>query len=160
MKTHYALFFCLAISLHNLEEALWLPQWSQMGMALQKPVTSNEFHFAVLIITALAYLISFLYVSFPESKWMKWAFTGFLGSMIINAVFPHLLASILTKTYAPGVGTALLLNIPVNTVILYRLHREKCISRKEIFLSTVVIGVLLLALIPVLFMLGDSFINY
>jgi Protein of unknown function with HXXEE motif len=131
-----------------------------MGMALQKPVTSNEFHFAVLIITALAYLVSFLYVSFPESKWMKWAFTGFLGSMIVNAVFPHLLASILTKTYAPGVGTALLLNIPVNTVILYRLHREILITRKEILLSTIAMGVLLLALIPVLFMLGDSFIAY
>jgi Protein of unknown function with HXXEE motif len=131
-----------------------------MGVALQKPVTPNEFHFAVLIITALAYLISFLYVSFPESKWLKWAFTGFLGAMIINAVFPHLLASILTKTYAPGVGTAILVNIPINTVILYRLHRAKHISRKEILLSTIAMGVLLLALIPVLFMLGDSFINY
>ena len=60
MKNYYALFFCLAITLHNLEEALWLPQWSQIGSAFQRPVSSNEFHFAVLIITALAYLISFL----------------------------------------------------------------------------------------------------
>ena len=59
MKNYYALFFCLAITLHNLEEALWLPQWSQIGSAFQRPVSSNEFHFAVLIITALAYLISF-----------------------------------------------------------------------------------------------------
>ena len=28
MKSYYAIFFCLAITLHNLEEALWLPQWS------------------------------------------------------------------------------------------------------------------------------------
>ena len=36
MKNDYALFFCLAITLHNLEEALWLPQWSQMGSAFHK----------------------------------------------------------------------------------------------------------------------------
>ena len=78
MKSYYTLFFCLAITLHNLEEALWLPQWSQIGSAFQRPVTSNEFYFTVLIITALAYLISFLYLIFPKSKVMKWAFIGFL----------------------------------------------------------------------------------
>jgi len=83
---------------------------------------------------------------------LKWAFIGFLGSMIFNATFPHLLATIFIKTY--GLGTALLVNIPINTVILYRLYKLKSITLKEIHLSTVVVGILLIAMIPFLFILG------
>lgn len=160
MKNYYALFFCLAITLHNLEEALWLPHWSQIGSAFQRPVSSNEFHFAVLIITALAYLISFLYLSFPKTKVMKWAFIGFLGAMIFNAIFPHLISTIIMKTYAPGLITALLLNIPINSVILYRLYKSNTVTIKETLISIVVVGILLLTLIPFLFTLGGHLIQY
>ena len=160
MKNYYVVFFCLAITLHNLEEALWLPQWSQLDSSFQKSVTPNEFHFAILIITALAYLVSFLYLNFYESNVIKWAFIGFLGSMIFNAIFPHLIVTFLMKTYAPGLATALLLNIPINTVILYKLYNLKLVTLKEIVISTVAIGIILLAMIPVLFMLGGSIINY
>lgn len=160
MKSYYAIFFCLAITLHNLEEALWLPQWSQIGFFIQKPVTPNEFHFAVLIITSLAYLITFLYLSFPDANLLKWAFIGFLGSMIFNAIFPHLIATIFSKTYAPGLVTALLLNIPINTVILYKLQTSKHITIKEVLISTIVVGILLIAMIPLLFTLGNNIINF
>lgn len=89
----------------------------------------------------------------------KWAFVGFLGSMVLNAIFPHLMATIFMKTYAPGLITALLLNIPINTIILYRLHISNLISIKEVLISTLVVGILLLAMIPVLFTLGDNLIN-
>jgi hypothetical protein len=160
VKSYYAIFFCLAITLHNLEEALWLPKWSQLDSSFQKTVTPNEFHFAVLIITALAYLVAFLYLSFSESNIIKWAFIGFIGSMIFNAIFPHLIATLLMKTYAPGLATALLLNIPINTVILFKLHDLKLVTLKEIVLSTVVIGIILLAMIPLLFMFGGNLLNY
>lgn len=160
MKSYYAIFFCLAITLHNLEEALWLPKWSQLDSSFQNTVTPNEFHFAVLIITALAYLVAFLYMNFSESNIIKWAFIGFIGSMIFNAIFPHLIATLLMKTYAPGLATALLLNIPINTVILFKLHDLKLVTLKEIVLSTAVIGIILLAMIPLLFMFGGNLLNY
>ncbi|AYA74431.1 HXXEE domain-containing protein [Bacillus sp. Y1] len=160
MKSYYAIFFCLAITLHNLEEALWLPKWSQLDSSFQNTVTPNEFHFAVLIITALAYLVAFLYINFSESNIIKWAFIGFIGSMIFNAIFPHLIATLLMKTYAPGLATALLLNIPINTVILFKLHDLKLVTLKEIVLSTAVIGIILLAMIPLLFMFGGNLLNY
>lgn len=160
VKNDYAVFFCLAITLHNLEEALWLPEWSQLESSIQKSVTPNEFHFAVLVITAIAYLVSFLYVNFSESKMIKWAFIGFLGSMIFNAFFPHLISTIVMKAYAPGLATALLLNIPINTVILSQLHTSDRVTIKEILIATVVMGIALLALIPLLFMLGGSLITY
>ncbi len=157
---YYAIFFCLAITLHNIEEAIWLPQWSQLGHPLQQPVTANEFYFAVIIITALAYFISFLFVHFPGIKIIKWAFIGFLGSMIFNAFFPHLISMILMKKYAPGFITGLLLNVPINSFILYKLHTQHLISAKNIIISTVIVGALLLMLIPFLFNMASMLVSY
>ena len=47
------LLFILGFTLHNLEEAVWLPKWSQVAKKFHKPVTTNEFIFAVLVITVL-----------------------------------------------------------------------------------------------------------
>ncbi|PZD94939.1 HXXEE domain-containing protein [Paenibacillus sambharensis] len=153
---HLAVFFCLAITLHNMEEAIWLPKWSQHSSRFQKPVTAGEFHFAVLVITVLAYLSAFSYVYLSESDFTKWIFVGFLGSMIINAVFPHLIATVVMKRYAPGLLTGLLLNIPINSLILYQMFTEDLIAWNEIILSTLAVGMFLLALIPVLFKMGGK----
>ena len=160
MKSKYAFFFCLAITLHNVEEAIWLPQWSQTGSPFQKAVTDNEFHFAVLIITLLAYFISFFYLKSPQISILKWGFIGFLGSMILNALFPHLIATVFMKAYAPGLVTAWLLNVPINSFILYKLHKSHVVTVKEVLISTIVVGILLLALIPLLFTLGGNRIPY
>ncbi|OXS78308.1 HXXEE domain-containing protein [Domibacillus enclensis] len=156
MDYYLVLFFCFAITLHNIEEAIWLPEWSQQSSRFQKPVTSSEFHFAVIFITILAYLSAFSFLYVPESDAAKWIFIGFLGSMIINAIFPHLLATVLMKKYAPGLLTGLLLNLPVNSFIIYQMFSNHLIVWKELILSTIAVGMILLALIPFLFKAGSK----
>lgn len=156
MDYYLILFFCFAITLHNIEEAIWLPKWSQQPSRFQKPVTSSEFHFAVIFITILAYLSAFSFLYTPESDVAKWIFIGFLGSMIINAIFPHLLATVLMKKYAPGLLTGLLLNLPVNSFIIYHMFSNHLIVWKELILSTFAVGMILLALIPFLFKAGSK----
>nr|WP_234007682.1 HXXEE domain-containing protein [Lysinibacillus sp. FJAT-14745] len=117
-------------------------------------MTPNEFHFAVLVITALAYLSAFFFIFFPQSNFAKWLFVGFLGAMIINAIFPHLLATIIMKKYAPGLVTGLLLNIPINCFIIRRMFEAQLIGWTELLFSTILVGLSLLALIPFLFKLG------
>ncbi|WP_226793629.1 HXXEE domain-containing protein [Bacillus sp. B1-b2] len=146
----------MAITLHNLEEAIWLPKWSQHSSQFQKAVSSSEFRFAVIVITLLAYLSAFSYSYIPSSNLTKWIFIGFLGSMIINAIFPHLVATVLMKKYAPGLLTGLLLNIPINLFIIYQMLAENLILWKELVVSTVVIGFLILLLIPLLFKIGKK----
>ncbi|GIN87122.1 hypothetical protein J6TS2_35080 [Heyndrickxia sporothermodurans] len=148
------IFFCLAITLHNLEEALWLPAWSQQPSRFQKKVAANEFHFAVIVITGLAYLATFSYLYFPMSNVVEWIFIGFVGSMIVNAIFPHLIATIVMKKYAPGLLTGIILNIPINSLILYKLYVIDLISLKEIIFSTIIVGFILIAIIPILFKIG------
>ncbi|MGG0942926.1 HXXEE domain-containing protein [Bacillus subtilis] len=144
---YFVAFFCFAITLHNIEEAIWLPEWSQQSSKFQKPVTSNEFHFAVIVITMLAYLSAFGLLYMPESDIAKWIFIGFLGFMVINAIFPHLI---------PGLLTGLLLNIPVNSLVIYQMFLKNLIVWKELIISTLVVGIILLALIPLLFKVGDK----
>ncbi|MDO7485742.1 HXXEE domain-containing protein [Peribacillus frigoritolerans] len=153
---YLVIFFCFAITLHNIEEAIWLPKWSQHASKFQKSVTPSEFHFAVIVITTLAYLSVFSYLLIPESDFAKWIFIGFVGSMIFNAIFPHLIATVLMKRYAPGLFTGVLLNIPINSLIIYQMFEGDLILWKELIISTLVIGISLLALIPLLFKIGGK----
>jgi len=158
MDYYLVIFFCFAITLHNIEEAIWLPKWSKQSSRFQKPVTSSEFHFAVIFITILAYLSAFSFLYMPESDFAKWIFIGFLGSMIINAIFPHLIATVLMKKYAPGLLTGLLLNLPINSLVIYQMFSNNLIIWKELVISTFVVGIILLALIPFLFKIGGKII--
>ena len=58
------LLFLLGFSLHNIEEALWLPAWSKHARKYHKEVSPNEFRFAVIIVTAIGYLLTFQYFVF------------------------------------------------------------------------------------------------
>ncbi|MFL0504484.1 HXXEE domain-containing protein [Ureibacillus sp. 179-F W5.1 NHS] len=156
MLEDFIILFLFAITLHNLEEALWLPTWSQHSSKFHRPVGKNEFHFAVIVITSLAYLSSFLYLCYPNLTFIKYILIGFLGSMVVNAIFPHLLATILLKRYAPGVVTGVLLNIPINSLIILRFIQGNEITITGLILSTIIVGIVLLSLIPVLFKVGKS----
>ena len=115
------LLFLLGFSLHNLEEALWLPQWSKHARKYHKEVSPNEFSFAVIIVTAIGYLLTFQYFIFaPSSSFSRYVYLGFILMMIANVIFPHLIATLVLKRYAPGTITGMLLNAPIGIYILAR----------------------------------------
>ncbi|SER75896.1 Protein of unknown function with HXXEE motif-containing protein [Gracilibacillus ureilyticus] len=147
------MLFLFAITLHNMEEALWLPKWSENAGKFQKKVKQNEFLFAVIVITSMAYLTVFFHYVLGNMI-TTIILVGFLGAMVFNAIFPHLIASIILKQYAPGVVTGVLLHLPVNSYIIYHYVQADKISWVGVILATVFIGVILLSMIPVLFRVG------
>ena len=42
---YLVVLFCFAITLHNLEEAIWLPKWSQQPSKFQKAVIVHRLPF-------------------------------------------------------------------------------------------------------------------
>ncbi|MFF2288628.1 HXXEE domain-containing protein [Peribacillus butanolivorans] len=108
----------------------------------------------MIVITTLAYLSAFYYLSVPKSNLAKWIFIGFLGSMILNSIFPHVIATIALKKYAPGLVTGIMLNIPINSLIILRLFENHQLAWKELIFSTMTVGITLLVLIPLLFKIG------
>jgi hypothetical protein len=154
------ILFALAISVHNIEEALWLPAWSKNTKRFMKPIEQQEFNFAVLVITIFALLATSMFIMFPEIEITKYIYFGFLGAMIINVIFPHFLATIVLRKYAPGLISGLLLILPINGGILYKAMGKNVISFTEIFISSIITGAILLISLPILFRIGKIVKDY
>jgi len=133
------LLFLLGFSLHNIEEALWLPGWSKHARKYHKEVSPSEFRFAVIIVTAIGYLLTFQYFVFGSAyAAAKYIYLGFILIMIVNVFFPHLIATIILKKYAPGLITGLLLNAPLGLYILF-----KNINKTDELIFIIIAGVIL-----------------
>jgi len=148
------LLFLLGFSLHNIEEALWLPQWSKYAHKYHKEVSKNEFTFAVIIVTAIGYLLTFQYFIFASSSALsKYIYLGFILMMVANVIFPHIIATLVLKKYAPGTITGILLNAPIGICLLIR-----GINGTDELIFVIIYGVILaiiiLLLISQLFKIG------
>jgi hypothetical protein len=147
------LFPC-ATTLHNIEEALWLPAWSQRGTHLHAPVGAPEFRFAVLVLTAAAWAVTLL-AARRGGKWLAVA-AGYWVAMLGNVVLPHLVASILERGYTPGIVTALALNLPVNAYLLRRVVREGHLTKAAVARAAILVVPAVIGAIPALFILGRA----
>jgi hypothetical protein len=160
MDNVVVLLFPLAVLLHNVEEAIWLPAWSVHAGKYHKKVEAHQFHFAVILVTLLAFLATALVVLFPETPFFKWVYYGFLAAMSINVLAPHLVATIALRRYAPGLVTGIFLMWPVNGLIIFRAIQGGLLSWLELGLSTVGVGVCLLVLLPLFFKAGKLVADY
>ena len=100
------ILFLLGFTLHNLEEAVWLPAWSKYAKQFHPEVKKNEFHFAVIVVTAIGYLLTLLHFSDDKNNIViQSIYYGFILMMALNVFFPHLIATIVLKKYSPGLIT-------------------------------------------------------
>ena len=151
--------FLLGFSLHNLEEAIWLPDWSENAGRFHKKVTRNEFYFAVMVVTIIGYLLTFQYFILGASgiaSISRFAYLGFILLMVVNVIFPHIAACAVLKRYAPGTLTGILLNAPIGMYILIHELRTK----QDIlytFIAGIIVTVIVLLLINAGFKIGKRF---
>lgn len=120
-------FFPIAVTLHNAEEAIWMPPWSA-SHAAQLPVHppgAVEIIAALVAFTAAAFAVTYLSVRRgPESVWAYLTF-GYIVAMLANVFVPHVPAAIVFHGYAPGLVTAVLINSPVMSILVIRMLREE-----------------------------------
>jgi hypothetical protein len=118
--------FPIAVTLHNAEEAIWMPRWSA-GHAAQLPVHppgAAEIIAALVVFTAAAFAVTYLSARRgPESIWAYLTF-GYIVAMLANVFVPHVPAAIVFRGYAPGLVTAVLINLPVMGILVNRMLRE------------------------------------
>jgi hypothetical protein len=153
------LLFLFGFSLHNLEEGLWLPEWSKNAGKYHKAVEKNEFLFALIVITVLGYLLTFLNCLLGrEIPVYAYIYSGFIGMMILNSVFPHLVATIALRKYSPGLLTGMLLNIPIGIVILIDMLRAG-LRLEFMALSIIGVGSIVLGSLNILFGIGKRLIS-
>jgi hypothetical protein len=147
--------FALAITFHNAEEAWLLPAWSRTNTGRwHSSVGEGEFRFATVILTILAYLVVGLAVNSGKESVGAYLLAGYALAMLLNVLFPHVLATIFLRRYAPGTATAVLLNLPVTFLLLSTMIQESSIQLKPFLWIGPLVTVCLLGSIPLLFALG------
>jgi len=147
--------FALAITLHNAEEAIWLPAWSQSAGKWHHPVTAQEFRFAVIMLTGLAYVAVGLAVVYGKESPGAYFLSGYALAMLLNVLFPHLIATVVMRRYAPGALTAVLLNLPVTLLLLHRGFQEGYVHWQKFIWAGPLAVLGIMALIPILFAMGS-----
>jgi hypothetical protein len=154
------LIFLLGFTLHNLEESIWLPEWSKQAKKFHEPVERNQFVFAVVVVTIIGYLITLIEILDNDmGSILSYTYLGFIGMMGLNAFLPHLTATLLLKKYAPGLITALLLNLPFSIIIILR-YIEAGIDVYYLIIAVLIFTGIILALLKPLFKLGDKLIRF
>jgi hypothetical protein len=108
----------VAVTLHNLEEAIWLPSAANHFDMLPRHMSPGRFRIGFGILTVAAYLITWFSVADGRESAWTYMFVAYTFTMFLNVFVPHLPAAIFLKSYAPGVVTAVLVNLPVTTVLL------------------------------------------
>jgi hypothetical protein len=148
--------FPVAITLHNAEEAIWFPAWSQQPGRWFAPVAPGVFRFAVAVLTILAYLIAWLSaVSGKQTVWTYLVF-GCMVATLANALIPHIAVSLATRRYMPGTVTAAALNLPALSLLVTLAVKEGYVSGWKAAAYSLGVSGLLLLFIPALFSLGKS----
>jgi hypothetical protein len=146
--------FPIVTTLHNAEEAIWLPAWAKRTGFWRTPVSPGVFRFAAAVLTILAFAVTWLSVETgKQSAWTYLAF-GCMVVMLANVPVPHLALTVARRSYMPGVVTAVGLNLPVLSLLVTKALREGYVSSEKAAVYSVMVAALLVASIPVLFKLG------
>jgi len=154
------LLFLMAFSLHNLEEAVWLPQWSKSAKKFHMEVGENEFRFAVIVVTVIGYLITASYLILGEKNAIsKYIYFGFVMMMSMNAIFPHLLSSVILKTYSPGTITGCFLLLPIGFYIIF-VKNGIFIFDQKFLLGFASVSIFMILILKPLFKIGKKIISY
>ena len=149
-----AWLFVAAVAVHNLEEAIWLPAWSRRAGKWHQAVAPSEFRFAVVVLTALAAGAAGLATTQGKQSVGAYLLSGYALAMLLNVIFPHLLASFVMRRYMPGTLTAFALNLPVTAALLHAAVGESYVEMRRFLFVGPVVVIAIVAMIPLLFWLG------
>ena len=126
----------LLFIIHNCEEALTMAEWSHKAPEFIQPaVTSVQFSVAVTILSVIGIIMTVIAKYMFDGKYFVNVMCGFSALLFMNAFFPHIIAAIYFKMYAPGVLTSIFLYLPFCSYVFYKVLRNNIIGKKNFILS-------------------------
>ena len=143
--------------LHNLEEAVTMPSFAPLmrehlsGFAPSGLLAATEhlawFYIALIVATLVPFFVVLVAVKKPASRAAAWAVVLVQSIFLVNVFAPHVPAALVLRGYAPGVVTALALQLPFSVLFLRRSVREGAVSKAGVALA---LGLALPALVLLL----------
>jgi hypothetical protein len=126
----------ILFTLHNAEEALAFRAYMpRMRTLLVEPFASLEASLsyatmvgALVVVSALAFLIALCAAARPESHRALWALLVLEAAVGVNAIAHVFSAVVVFHGYGPGLATALTINAPFAIYCFRRARREQWLS--------------------------------
>lgn len=118
--SHLLWLFPAAVTIHMIEEMIWLPAWSQTAGKWHVPVSSRQFAFASIVLLAVCYGLAMAAVRGGPGSVAVYLVLGLALTMLLNIYFPHIGSMRDLGRYGPGTATAILINLPVMVYLIWQ----------------------------------------
>jgi len=127
------------VALHNAEEWITEPRFGSISPTLQDhlagllaPPPFRVLQIGWVIVTLVPALFVLAAASAGRSRVRDWSVCWVTSIYLANALLPHLLEFVMSRSYAPGVVTAVIINLPFAIVLLRRALREQYLSGRQL----------------------------
>ena len=138
-----AILFGIGVTLHNLEEALYLVSWARSHLKLRFEPNPKIYWVLTSLVSVMIWIPIVGVCVSKESTHFQNALSGFALVMAINAVLPHFVISLVKHSYSPGAGTGMLFNLPLGVLLIRAQWSAHAISRVDVWRETLLYALLL-----------------
>jgi len=116
-------------TLHNLEEAPFMEDWSKrLPLKIHPTVSTRQFVIAVTFLTLAGFLVTYFGVEYLYNSTGYLLVLGIQAILLFNAFVPHIASTIRFRIYSPGVVTALLITLPFSFYLFRRALNENILN--------------------------------
>lgn len=147
-----ALLFALAVTIHNIEEAVWLPPFSRTVPGFGIDDFSERF--AIAALTVALWAIVGWALRTREARVPSALLAGYTCGMLLNVFVPHVIGTLVLRRYVPGAATAVLFNLTSGVWLLRTMLRSGAVERTSLRVIAPAGIALLAASVPVLQRIG------
>ncbi len=122
--------------MHNTEEAITFPRYLPLVLArlpetwrsLAGPITLGQVWAALAVVTLIPFALAAWATLRPEQAAPVWLLLLVQATLLLNVIWHVSAAIVLFDGYAPGLATAVLLNLPFSIYLIRRAARENWVS--------------------------------
>jgi hypothetical protein len=137
-----AILFGIGVTLHNLEEAMFLVDWTRSHLKLWFEPNPKIYWILTSLVSVVIWIPVVGVCVSKENSCFQDALSGFALAMAVNAVLPHLTISLVKHSYSPGVGTGMLFNLPLGLLLIHEQLRDSAIPPVEFWRTAVLYALL------------------
>jgi Protein of unknown function with HXXEE motif len=138
-----AILFGIGVTLHNLEEAIFLAAWTRSHLKLWFEPDPTIYWVLTSLVSVVIWIPIVGVCISKEGSHFQEALSGFALAMAINAVLPHFIISLVKHSYSPGVGTGMLFNLPLGVLLIQEQVRDSAIPAGEVWRAALLYALLL-----------------
>ncbi|HLJ45106.1 MAG TPA: HXXEE domain-containing protein [Bryobacteraceae bacterium] len=138
-----AILFGIGVTLHNLEEAMFLVSWARSHVTLWFEPNPKIYWVLTSLVSVVIWVPIVGVCISPESLHFQSVLSGFALVMAVNAVLPHFIISLAKHSYSPGAGTGMLFNLPLGVLLIHAQLSAHATSHLEVWRDAVLYALLL-----------------